>query len=209
MVTNRINAVLRGVPPGVVYVLGLVPVPWLFYQAATGALGFRPHEALEHALGETALQLLILGLALTPFKRFVGVNLLRFRRAVGLLAFIYVVLHLLVWLILDVQILSAFWADIVKRPYITVGMLAFTLMLPLAVTSNAWSLRRLGRAWHRLHRLTYAVAVLGAVHFVMLRKGFQIEPLLYLGTVLILLGLRLIPKSRPSQMSLGGASRGV
>jgi methionine sulfoxide reductase heme-binding subunit len=119
------------------------------------------------------------------------VNLIRFRRAIGVLAFTYVALHLLVWLVLDVQALERIWADIVKRPYITVGMIGFVAMIPLALTSNNWSVRRLGPTWRQLHKLTYLVVLLGAVHFVMLRKGLQIEPLLYLGAIVLLLALRL------------------
>lgn len=151
---------------------------------------------MEHALGERGLQLLILGLAITPLRRHAGLNLLKFRRAIGLLTFFYILLHLLVWLVLDVQILSQIWADILKRPYITIGMAGFVVMLPLAATSNNLSVRRLGRRWQKLHKATYAVAILGAVHYVMLAKGFQIEPLVYLCVVLLLLGLRLRPRRR-------------
>ncbi len=199
MLVDRVNTLARRVPEWLVYVLGALPVPVLIYQAASGQLGFRPHEALEHALGEIALQLVIAGLAISPLRRFAGVNLIRFRRAVGLLAFFYVCVHLLVWLLLDVQILSEVWADILKRPYITVGMLAFVLMLPLALTSRDRVIRHMGRMWHRLHRLVYVVAVLGALHFVMLSKGFQLEPLLYLGAVIVLLSLRLIPRTSSSR----------
>ncbi len=187
-----LNTYARKLPPLAVYALGMVPAIWLVYLALTGGLGVEPIEALEHRLGEIALQLLIAGLAVTPLRRHLGLNLLKFRRAIGVLAFVYVLLHLLVWLFLDVQIWSQIWADILKRPYITIGMAGFALMLPLALTSNNLSLRRLGPvAWRRLHRLTYAVALLGAVHFVMLSKGFQLEPLAYLAAILGLLALRL------------------
>jgi len=166
-------------------------VPYLVYLGQTGGLGREPINALERELGEIALQLLILGLCITPLRRFAGVNLLKFRRAFGLLAFISVVLHLLVWAVLDVGILSQVWADIVKRPYITIGMAAFALMLPLALTSNNRAVRALGPAWRRLHQLTYVVAILGAVHFIWLSKGFQLEPLIYLAVILGLIVLRL------------------
>ncbi len=185
-----INAVARRVPVWAVYIVGVVPAPTLFYMGLTGGLGVEPIKALEHELGLIALQLLVLGLAVTPLRRHLGVNLLRFRRAIGLLAFFYVCVHLLAWLVLDVQVPGQIWADIVKRPYITIGMSAFLLMIPLAVTSNNRSLRRLGRAWFRLHRLVYGIAVLGGVHFVMLTKGFQFEPLLYLAVILGLLASR-------------------
>jgi sulfoxide reductase heme-binding subunit YedZ len=190
MLAERVNNAVRRVPVWLIYVVGLLPAPWFLYLGLTGGLGVEPIKALEHELGLVALQLLIAGLCITPLRRFAGLNLLRFRRAVGVLAFTYVALHLLVWLVLDVQVLSRIWADIVKRPYITIGMIGFLMLLPLALTSNNWSVRRLGPKWRQLHKLTYIAVLLGAVHFVMLRKGFQIEPLLYLAAILFLLALR-------------------
>ncbi len=192
-VTEQINVALRRVPVWAVWLLGLAPAVWTFYLGLTGGLGAEPIKALERELGEVALQLVILGLCITPLRRHLGVNLIRFRRAVGLLAFTYVCLHLLVWLVLDVQIWAQIWADILKRPYVTVGFTAFLMMCPLALTSNDLSVRRLGPRWRVLHRLTYAVAILAAVHFIWLSKGFQIEPLVYLGVILALLALRWRP----------------
>ena len=103
---------------------------------------------------------------------------------------------------LDVGILSQIWADIVKRPYITVGMVGFALMIPLAVTSNNRSVRKLGSVWRKLHKLTYAVGVLGGLHFVMLAKGFQLEPLIYMAVILMLLAARL-PAVQSFQMQRG------
>ncbi|MDZ4392465.1 protein-methionine-sulfoxide reductase heme-binding subunit MsrQ [Cypionkella sp.] len=190
MVQERINGFARRVRVWAVWLLGLLPGVWAFYLGLTGGLGAEPIKALERELGEVALQLVILGLCITPLRRYLGVNLIRFRRAVGLLAFTYVSLHLVVWLVLDVQIWAQIWADILKRPYVTVGFTAFLMMIPLALTSNDLSLRRLGPRWRVLHRLTYGVAVLGAVHFIWLSKGFQIEPLVYLAVILGLLSLR-------------------
>ena len=191
MRAEPINHALRRVPAGVLYILCTLPAVWLFYAGVTGGLGVEPIKALEHELGKIALQLLVAGLCITPLRRLAGINLLKFRRAIGVMAFVYVLLHLLVWLVLDVQIPAQIWADILKRPYVTVGMLAFVLMLPLAATSNGWAVRRLGASWRKLHRLTYAVAVLGAVHFMWLVKGFQIEPILYFLGIITLLALRL------------------
>lgn len=193
MWVDRINGWARRVPVWAVWLICGAPSLWFFYLGMTGGLGAEPIKALEQELGKTALQLLILGLSITPLRRYLGVNLLRFRRALGLVTFSYVGLHLLVWLVLDVQAPALIWADIVKRPYVTVGFTAFLLMIPLALTSNDWSVRRLGPGWRRLHRLTYGVAVLGAVHFLWLAKGFQIEPLLYLAVILGLIGLRWRP----------------
>ena len=187
---DRINTALRRIPAWVIYAMAPLPVVWLVWQGFIGGLGVEPIRALEHELGEIGLQLLLAGLCVTPLRRYLGLNLLKFRRALGLVAFFYITLHLLVWLVLDVQIPAQIWADIVKRPYITVGMLAFVLMVPLALTSNNASVRRLGARWRWLHWLTYPVAVLGALHFVLLAKGFQIEPLIYLALALLLVALR-------------------
>ena len=197
-VVDAVNGALRRVPTWVLYILYLLPVPYLLYLAQTGGLGREPIKALEHELGEIALQLLIIGLTITPLRRHVGLNLLKFRRAIGLLAFLYVALHLLVWLVLDVGILSQIWADILKRPYITIGMAGFVLMMPLAITSNNWSVRRMGQAWRKLHRLVYLVVLLGAVHFIMVKKVWELEPLIYLAVNLGLLALR-VPIRRKSQ----------
>ncbi|WP_138924921.1 protein-methionine-sulfoxide reductase heme-binding subunit MsrQ [Sulfitobacter sp. BSw21498] len=191
---DRLNTIARRVPTWVVYIVGLMPVPWFLFQAQTGGLGAEPIKALEKELGLLALQLLVAGLAITPARRYLRLNLIKFRRALGLLAFIYVALHLLVWLALDVGILSQIWADILKRPYITIGMAGFACLLPLAATSNSYSIRKLGAKWRKLHRLTYLAVVLGAVHFIWLVKGFQIEPLLYMAAILALLALRVIKR---------------
>lgn len=180
------NIALRRVPPWTLYILAPLPVAWIYYLGLTGGLGVDPAKRIEHQLGLWALWLLIAGLAVTPLRRWVGLNLLRFRRAIGVVTFFYLLAHLLTWLVLDVQFQNV-WADIVKRWYITVGMVAFVMMLPLAVTSNDYSLRRLGtRAWRRLHWLVYPAALLGALHFVLLVKGIQWEPILY---ALVIIGL--------------------
>ncbi len=192
VLVDRVNGLARKLPTWVLYILYLLPVPWLLYQAQTGALGPDPVKALEHELGQIALQLLIIGLTITPLRRYLGLNLLKFRRAFGLLAFIYVVLHLTVWVTLDMSLLWAqMWADILKRPYITIGMAGFVLLVPLAVTSNNWSVRKLGATWRRLHKLVYLAVILGGLHFFMVVKGIQLEPLLYLAVILGLLALRL------------------
>lgn len=191
MRADAINGVARRVPVWTLWLAGLVPALWFFYLGLTGGLGAEPIKALEQELGKVALQFLIAGLAITPLRRHIGINLLRFRRAIGLLAFTYVSLHLAVWLLLDLQDAARIWADIIKRPFVTVGFAAFVLMLPLAATSNDFSLRRLGPRWRRLHRLVYPVAALAGVHFIWLSKGFQLEPLIYLALILALLALRI------------------
>ena len=131
-------------------------------------------------------------LAVTPFRRLTGISLVMHRRALGLLSFFYVLCHLLVWLVLDVQDLGRVWADILKRPYITIGMAAFVLLLPVAATSNNWSIRKLGPVrWRRLHQLTYVISVLGVAHYVMVQKVWEAKPLAYLVIILVLLATRI------------------
>lgn len=188
---DRLNTVLRRVPAWAIYILAPLPVLWIYYLGLTGGLGIDPAKRIEHELGLWSLWLLIAGLAVTPIRRWFGLNLLKFRRAIGVVTFFYLLAHLLTWLVLDVQFQNV-WADIVKRWYITVGMLAFVLMLPLALTSNNWSLRRLGPVrWRRLHKLVYPIALLGALHFLLLVKGFQWEPILYALVIAVLLAARL------------------
>ena len=193
--SQRINATVRRWPAWPLYIAGLLTPFWYLYLGLTGGLGIEPIEALEHRLGVLSLQGLIVGLAVTPIREFTGVNLVRFRRAIGLVTFWFITCHLLVWLVLDVQILAQIWADILKRPYITVGMAGFVLLIPLALTSNNWSIRKLGPLrWRRLHQLSYLAAILGALHWIMLERGWQIEPLVYLAIIAGLLALR-VPKS--------------
>jgi len=176
-----------------IYIFGMLPAVWYFHLGITDQLGADPQNALERALGLWALRFLILALAITPLRRLGGPNLIRYRRAVGLLGFYYAALHLSVYLLLDQGLdFAAIWADIVKRPYITVGMLAFTMLVPLAVTSNTAMIRRLGgAAWQRLHRLVYVATAAAAVHFVMVVKAWPPEPLIYAGIVAVLLLFRL------------------
>ncbi len=178
-----------------IYWGGSIPAIWAFYLGFTDQLGAEPIKALEQLLGLWALRFLIVGLAITPLRRLGGPNLVRYRRAFGLLAFFYAALHLAVYVGLDQGFdLTAVWNDILKRPYITVGMLAFAILIPLAVTSNNAMIKRLGgAAWQRLHRLVYAAAALGALHFLLLVKSWPPEPLIYAAIVLTLLLFRLTP----------------
>lgn len=188
----RVNGAARKVPTWPVYVLGCVPPVWLFYQGVTGALGVDPVKVMEHQMGVWALQLLLVGLCITPLMRLARINLLKFRRALGLLAFLYIALHLLVWLVLDIQLRwGEVWADILKRPYITVGMAAFVLAIPLAATSWNGAVKRMGAAaWGKLHMLTYVIVLLGAVHFIMQEKVWTAESLSYLAISVVLVGYR-------------------
>jgi methionine sulfoxide reductase heme-binding subunit len=188
---DRINEALRRIPPWTVYVLGLVLLLWMVWQIASGAIGPDPVKVVERDLGLLGLQFLVASLCITPL-RWAGLNLLRYRRAVGLVAFAFIALHLSAWVVLDLGLRwSEIWADLIKRPYIIVGMVGFAIMLPLALTSNNASIRKLGaRSWGRLHQLAYAAGIAGAVHFIMVGKVWNAESLLYAAMITILLGLR-------------------
>jgi sulfoxide reductase heme-binding subunit YedZ len=196
------------VPKIAVYIVGFIPAVWLFYEGINDRLGADPMRYLEQALGLWALRFLIASLTVTPLRQLLGINLLRYRRALGLLAFYYAALHLLTYLVLDQGLdLVAIWADIVKRPYITIGMATFVILIPLAATSNNAAIRRLGgQAWARLHRLVYVAAMGAALHFLLVVKSWPPEPLVYTAIVLALLGYRLVrslapkpsPKRRPA-----------
>ena len=150
-----------------------MPAVWTFYLGLTDQLGADPQNVLERTLGLWALRFLILTLAITPLRRLGGPNLDPLSPHAGPARLLLRAMHLSVYLVLDKDLdLAAIWADIVKRPYITVGMLAFTILVPLAVTSNNASIRRLGgAAWARLHKLVYVAIAAAALHFIMLAEG--------------------------------------
>ena len=171
---------------------GVDPVAALAAVLPAAGLGADPVAAITHATGDWALRFLLACLAMTPLRRLSGASWpIRFRRLLGLYAFFYACLHLATYLVLD---LGGYWtqlfADIAKRPYITVGFTAWLLLLPLAITSTRGWIRRLGRRWGQLHRTVYAVAVLAVVHFLWLVKSDLREPLLYAAIAAVLLGAR-------------------
>ncbi|NBE09670.1 protein-methionine-sulfoxide reductase heme-binding subunit MsrQ [Paragemmobacter ruber] len=196
---DRLNQIARRVPVNAVYLAGVLPFLWIVWLAFSGGLGVDPVKAIELRLGELGLQFLVAGLFITPL-RWAGLNLMRFRRAIGLLAFFYVGMHLLTWVILDMGLRwEEMAADLVKRWYIIIGMIGFLAMVPLAITSNNAAIRRLGAAaWQRLHRLTYVAALAGAIHYVVLVKAWPVEPLIYLGVICLLIGARLWRNRRHS-----------
>jgi len=174
----------------------LVPLLLLVLGAfgvAGQSLGPDPVETLLRELGWWAVTLLVAGLAVTPLRQWLKqAPLLRLRRPLGLWAFAYAMLHFTVYLVLDRQLAwGEVLKDLSKRPYIMVGFAAVLLLLPLAATSTAWAMRKLGRRWQKLHRLAYATAILGVVHFLMQVKKDLTEPLLYAVVLAALLGWRL------------------
>jgi methionine sulfoxide reductase heme-binding subunit len=177
-----------------IYVFGALPAAWVFYRGFTDQLGADPVRVLEKTLGIWGLRFLVLGLAITPLRRLTKFNFVRYRRAIGLLAFFYAALHLFAYLWFDQNMdLTAIWKDILKRPYITVGFAAFLILVPLAITSNTAMIKRLGGpAWNKLHKWVYAACALAAIHFIILVKSWPPEPLIYGGLVALLLAFRLV-----------------
>lgn len=180
----------------IVFALCLLPLAWLIWDTRHGQLGPDPVAQLEHRTGLWALRLLLLTLAITPLRQ--GLKrpwLVRYRRMLGLFAFFYACLHLLVYLVVD---LGGFWSqlldEIAKKPYITVGFAAWLLMIPLAITSTKAMMRRLGSRWQRLHRLVYAVGLCAVLHFLWLVKSGNTiavrEPVLYLAVYITLMAMR-------------------
>lgn len=173
------------------YVVGLAPAVWQFYLGATGNLGADPVKTFELFLGLWAVRFLILTLAVSPARELFGVNLMRYRRALGLLCFYYALMHFTAYLVLDQRLmLSAVLTDIARRPFTMLGMAALALLVPLALTSNTFSLKRLGRNWQRLHKAVYLAAVLGAFHFALATKVLSAEQYLYFGLIALLLSYR-------------------
>ncbi|MDX3930054.1 MAG: protein-methionine-sulfoxide reductase heme-binding subunit MsrQ [Shinella sp.] len=178
------------------YAIGFIPAAYGFYLGATGGLPGNPVKEFEHLLGIWALRFLVATLAVTPIRDLFGVNWLRYRRALGLLAFWYVLMHFLTYMVLDQYLnFDAIIADIVKRPFITIGMAGFVMLIPLALTSNGWSIRRLGNRWNKLHRLVYIIAAAGALHFAMSVKVVGLEQMIYIALVTLMLVYR--PVRRP------------
>ena len=197
------------------FALALLPLAWLFYGAASNTLGANPAEALIRASGDWTLRFLCLTLAVTPLRQATGWHALaRLRRMLGLFAFFYGVLHFLGFAWLDMGFdLDAIVRDIAKRPFILVGTLALLTMAPLAATSFNRAIKALGAArWQSLHRMVYATALLGLLHFFWMRSGKNdfAEVAIYAGIIAALLGWRLWrrrARAAHSANAAGAASR--
>ena len=195
---RSLNEALRRIPVPLVWLAGAIPFALLLWDTLTGGLGVEPIREIEHRLGRTALYFLVASLAVTPLLRLTGISLMRFRRALGVLCIAYAVPHVLAWVVMDMGLLWGQMArDIVKRPYLLFGMLSFVLLLPLALSSNDWSIRTLGgKMWRNLHKAVYVAAPLAALHWLWAVKVNEPAPLFWLGAVLALLALRLVVRRR-------------
>lgn len=184
---------VRYVAKPLVFVLCLLPALAMLLDAAGGHLGANPIQALIDRSGLWAVRLLLITLAVTPLRRLPRLGwLIRLRRMLGLYAFFYASLHLLVYLVLDQGLMPGLILTDLGRPYILVGYAAVALLIPLAVTSTDGMMRRLGRRWKQLHRLVYVVAVLAVAHYLMLVKLDLRSPLMYAALLAALLGYRAV-----------------
>lgn len=189
---------------GLVFVICLLPFFYMAWGFFTYQLGANPIDTVTRLSGLWALRFLLITLCVTPLRWLTGLNqLVRFRRMLGLFAFFYATVHMLLYLGLD-QFFdwSEIWRDIVKRPFITVGFINFIALLPLVITSTNKMVKRLGgRRWKQLHRLTYFVAAAACVHFLMLVKADIREPVIYILILSGLLGVRLLHAARRTRLS--------
>ena len=200
---------IRWVAKPVLFVLCLVPLAWLVWDGVTNNLGANPVETVRRYTGDWTLRFLLIALTVTPLRRLTGWHVVvRLRRMLGLFAFFYACLHFVSYIWLDQFFMwDAIIEDILDRPYITVGVAAFLLLIPLAATSTNGMVRRLGgRRWQRLHQLVYVIAVLGVIHFLWLVKSDISEPVIYGAILALLLGFRLFWHLRGRSRQPAGAS---
>ena len=188
---DLVRASVRRLRSWHIYVSLLVPLLFLVYDLLGSRLGVDPMRAIEKSLGVTAIYILILTLCITPFSVLTGINFIRFRRAFGLMSFFYIILHFSTWLLLDMQLR---WVEIVesltRKPFIVFGMMGFLLLIPLAATSNNYSMKRLGKYWQKLHKLIYVAIILGGIHYLMMEKTLQNDAIITFIIIIVLISLR-------------------
>ncbi len=188
---DLVRASVRRLRSWHIYVTLLVPLLFLTYDLLSGRLGVDPMRAIEKSLGVTAIYILILTLCITPFSVLTGINFIRFRRAFGLMSFFYIILHFSTWLLLDMQLR---WVEIAesltRKPFIVFGMMGFLLLIPLAATSNNYSMKRLGKYWQKLHKLIYIAIILGGIHYLMMEKTLQNDAIITFIIIIALISLR-------------------
>jgi len=177
----------------IIHLSAFMPLALTFYQALTDQLGADPVEALLHFSGISAMNLLLLGLLVSPLAKFFkAAPLIRVRRLLGLYAFTYAFSHFLVYIFFELQLeWQLLVSEIVKRPYITVGFIALVILTTLALTSTKRAQQKLGRKWQSLHNLVYLVGLLGALHYIWSVKSDLIQPMVYWALLIVLLYFRL------------------
>lgn len=188
-----INYRVRSIRISYVYLLLTLPLIILISELFLGKLGVDPMRRIEETLGITALNLLIVTLVLAPLSKLTAINFIRLRRSIGLMSFFYICLHLLTWLMLDMQLRwSEILNSIAKKPFILLGMISFILLLPLAITSNNYLIKKLGSLWSKIHRIIYPAIILAGIHYLMMAKTIELDAVIYLIIILLLISLRLV-----------------
>jgi methionine sulfoxide reductase heme-binding subunit len=184
----------------ITFIACLIPLGQLLYNAWTDNLSANPIEFITHFTGDWTLIFLLASLSVTPLRQISGWNeLIKYRRMLGLFAFFYAVLHFATYMVLDHFFdFQAIVKDVMKRPYVTAGFTGFVLMIPLAITSTAGMIRRLGKRWQQLHRFVYVVGIAGVIHFYWLVKADIRRPVQYGAVLALLLGYRLVVKWMPA-----------
>ena len=193
-IIKLLNNSIRKIPTWLVYII--LSIPALYYTMAllSNQLGPDPIRSYERIMGQYGIKLLVIVLVISPLRDISNINFNKFRRLIGVMSFIYICLHFLSYLILDQSLsIVELWNDIIKRPYITLGIISAFFMLLLAITSNNFSIRTLGVIrWKKLHKFVYIIGIGGGLHFLLLTKTWQIEPIIYCTLIASLLFYRII-----------------
>ena len=189
----KFRAIFKHLPVSLLYLILLIPIPLYFYWGIVNQLGPDPLRFLEHKYGELGLVFLLITLSISPLLRFAKFNLMKFRRCVGLVAFYYVISHICVYFFLDIGLsMDLLLSDLQKRYYIIAGFLAFITLIPLALTSNNFSLRKLNiRTWNKIHSFVYVAIILSIFHFILMSKTWTGELYFYTLVTVIILVLKL------------------
>ena len=196
-IIKPISLLLKKIKPSYLYIILLLPLLALIIELMSGGLGVDPMRKIERELGDTGLNLLIFTLALTPITKLTSFNLIRYKRVFGLMSFFYITLHFLTWLLLDMQLR---WDEIIisltKKPFIVLGMVSLVLLVPLAITSNNYSIRKLSNYWKRVHFLVYPAVIIGGLHYLLMAKTIQFDAVKTLIIILLLITLKFFKLKR-------------
>ena len=189
----KLNTLLRSAPVSLVYFILLIPIPFYFLLGIINKLGPDPLRFLEHKYGELGLIFLLMTLSISPLLRYGNVNLMKFRRCIGLVAYYYIVSHISVYFFLDIGLsLDILISDLKKRYYIIAGFFAFITLIPLALTSNNIAVRKLNiRTWRNVHSFIYVAIILSIFHFILMSKTWTAELCFYTAITIIILFLKI------------------
>ena len=189
----KFRATFRHLPVSLLYFILLTPIPLYFYWGVVNQLGPDPLRFLEHKYGELGLVFLLITLSISPLLRYAKINLVKFRRCFGLVAFYYIVSHILVYFFLDIGLsMDLLLSDLQKRYYIIAGFFAFITLIPMALTSNNFAVRKLNiRTWNKIHSFVYIAIILSIFHFILMSKTWTVELYFYTLVTVIILALKL------------------